>query len=352
MKILRPLAIGLTLSLVCTVPALAQDSRPGGNTVVGDTGIWFVPTGETLPKGKWSGGVQLVNFDRSEGFSDITDIGGMFAFGATDRIEIFGAFGGTAHRRRPGAGRAQRPAAGLPDQQGLEHRHRRLRGSARSSTSPRRRRTNGYATALRVMAKIPAASTDDGLGTGKPDFQFDLIGSREFAQKVELSAAAGIKLRGKPDGYNLTPGFVWGIGGAFPSRSRFRVDRRDEGRGAVRSVADVHRQQSRAGHAARMGSGRDARSVRRIPVQREQRLLFRRRRHLHRVVLPASPRFHDVGRQRLRSPRPAGAPRLSPERRQDVRAAGGDGHADRAADTGDAAEPRPDGEGALRAVHG
>jgi hypothetical protein len=36
-----------------------------------------------LPKGKWSGGVQLVNFDRSEGFSDITDIGGMFAFGAT-----------------------------------------------------------------------------------------------------------------------------------------------------------------------------------------------------------------------------------------------------------------------------
>ena len=93
MKILRPLAIGLTLSLACPVSALAQDSRPGGNTVFGDTGIWFVPTGETLPKGKWSGGVQLVNFDRSEGFSDITDIGGMFAFGATDRIEIFGTFG-------------------------------------------------------------------------------------------------------------------------------------------------------------------------------------------------------------------------------------------------------------------
>ena len=34
-----------------------------------------------------------MNFDRSEGFSDITDIGGMFAFGASDRIEIFGAFG-------------------------------------------------------------------------------------------------------------------------------------------------------------------------------------------------------------------------------------------------------------------
>src|SRR5215210_1168236 len=92
MKILRPLAIGVMLSCGFAVSALAQDTRPGGNTIVGDTGIWFVPTGETLPKGKVSGGAQLVNADRSEGFSDITDIGGMFAFGATDRIELFGTF--------------------------------------------------------------------------------------------------------------------------------------------------------------------------------------------------------------------------------------------------------------------
>src|SRR4026209_1092677 len=96
MKILRPLAIGLAPSLICTVTALAQDSRPGGNTIVGDTGIWFVPTGEMLPKGKWSGGAQLVNQDRSEGFSDVSDLGGMFAFGATDRIELFGTL---AYRR-------------------------------------------------------------------------------------------------------------------------------------------------------------------------------------------------------------------------------------------------------------
>ncbi len=90
MKILRPLAIGLTLSFIFSISVFAQDTRPGSNTIVGDTGIWFVPTGETVPKGKVSGGVQLVNQDRSEGFSDITDIGGMFAFGATDRIELFG----------------------------------------------------------------------------------------------------------------------------------------------------------------------------------------------------------------------------------------------------------------------
>ena len=74
---------------------------------------------------------------------------------------------------------------------------------------------NGYAAALRVSVKVPTASTDEGLGTGKLDFQADLIGSREFAQKVELTASAGYKVRGQPEGYNLTQGFKWGIGGSL-----------------------------------------------------------------------------------------------------------------------------------------
>jgi outer membrane protein OmpA-like peptidoglycan-associated protein len=222
MKILRPLAIGLTLSFVCSVSALAQDSRPGSNTIFGDTGIWFVPTGETLPKGKWSVGAQLVNFDRSEGFSDITDIGGMFAFGATDRIEIFGAFGG----RRIDSDLVPVARNGQPQDYLINTGWSTGIGDAWVGAKfniTSQSANNGYATALRVMAKLPAASADDGLGTGKPDFQFDLIGSREFAEKIELTADAGIKLRGQPDGYNLTPGFVWGIGGSFPSRSQFRI---------------------------------------------------------------------------------------------------------------------------------
>jgi outer membrane protein OmpA-like peptidoglycan-associated protein len=222
MKILRYLAFGLTLSLLCTASAVAQENRPAGNTVFGDTGIWFVPLGDTLPKGKWSGGIQLVNFDRSEGFSDITDIGGMFAFGATDRIEIFGAFGG----RRIDSDLVPVARNGQPQDYlinkgwstGIGDAYVGAKFNITSQST-----SNGYSTALRVMAKLPAASADDGLGTGKPDFQFDLIGSREFAQKVDLSAAAGVKLRGQPDGYNLTPGFAWGIGAAFPSRSRLRV---------------------------------------------------------------------------------------------------------------------------------
>ncbi len=222
MKILRRLAIGLTLSLLCTISVLAQDSRPAGNTIVGDTGIWFVPLGDTLPKGKWSGGIQLVNFDRSEGFSDITDIGGMFAFGATDRLEFFGAFGG----RRIDSDLVPVARNGQPQDYLINKGWSTGIGDAYVGAKfgiTSQATSNGYSTALRVMAKLPTASMDDGLGTGKLDFQFDLIGSREFAQKVDVSAAAGIKMRGQPEGYNLTPGFVWGVGAAFPSRSRLRV---------------------------------------------------------------------------------------------------------------------------------
>jgi len=96
MKIIRRLAYGLTLSVLVASGAWAQESKPGSSTIFGDTGLWFVPTGETLPKGQWSGGLQLVNFDRSEGFSDITDIGGMFAFGVSNRVELFGTVGRAA----------------------------------------------------------------------------------------------------------------------------------------------------------------------------------------------------------------------------------------------------------------
>ena len=222
MKILRPVAIGLALSLLVVASARAQETRPSGNTVVGDTGLWFVPTGETLPKGTWSGGVQLVNFDRSEGFSDITDIGGMFAFGATDRVEIFGSLG----IRRIDADLVPVARNGQPQDylinQGWSTGFGDVWVGAKFKLASQAQ-ADGYSLAARVSAKLPTASFDDGLGTGSADFQVDLIGSREYKQKIELSAAAGLKFRGQPDGYNLTQGFVWGIGGAYPSRSKLRV---------------------------------------------------------------------------------------------------------------------------------
>jgi hypothetical protein len=120
----------------------------------------------------------------------------MFAFGASDRIEIFGSFG----TRRIDADLVPVARNGQPQDYlinkgwstGIGD-----AGSARSSISrlrPSRRLCDG----VRVMAKLPTASDDDGLGTGKFDFQFDLIGSHEYSAEGRAQRGRGIKFRGQP----------------------------------------------------------------------------------------------------------------------------------------------------------
>jgi outer membrane protein OmpA-like peptidoglycan-associated protein len=222
MNIFRHLASALILCLLASSPVWAQETRPSSSTIVGDTGLWFVPMAETLPKGQWAGSVGLVNFDRSEGFSDISDIGGMFAFGVSNRIEVFGALG----MRRIDADLVPVAQNGQPQDylinQGWSTGVGDLMVGAKINLLSQAT-ANGVAMALRLSVKVPTASRDEGLGTGKPDFQVDLVTSREFAQKIDLAASAGYKMRGSPEGYNLSNGFKWGFGAGFPSRAKFKV---------------------------------------------------------------------------------------------------------------------------------
>ena len=48
--------------------------RPALPTYFGDTGLWFVPTAETLPSGKLSFSVYRANFDRPQGLTDVGEI--------------------------------------------------------------------------------------------------------------------------------------------------------------------------------------------------------------------------------------------------------------------------------------
>src|SRR4051812_12554322 len=57
------------------------ETRPATTTVNGDTGLWFVPTGEVVPAKKWSLSAYRVNFDRDQGFTDVSDWPVTFAFG-------------------------------------------------------------------------------------------------------------------------------------------------------------------------------------------------------------------------------------------------------------------------------
>ena len=215
------------------VQSSSSDTRPATTTTTGDTGLWFVPTGEVLPARKWSFSAQRVNADYEQGFTDVSNFPVTFALGLAGRAEIFGAwtvvgridrdvrplffptFGGLA-----GAGVVNdypfNSRGWSGDQPGD------LWLGAKFNVSSQYRQAPA-AIAFRGLVKVPTADKDEGAGTGKPDFSFDAIVSSEVNERVELSAFGGLIIRGDPDEFDLVNGVRWGIGIATPSRRRLRL---------------------------------------------------------------------------------------------------------------------------------
>src|SRR5687767_13989602 len=182
MRPLRQLAMGMVLCAFIATPVWAQTqstqtsppaddaTRPATTTVLGDTGLWYVPTGEVLPKGKWCISLYRTNWDRKEAFSDISNFRGTFAFGATDRCEFFSSIDA---QRRIDADRRSVRAGGTPmDDPFINDAWQTGFGDIRlggkfNFGSPWRR--NPAAVALRFGVKIPTSDTDEGIGTGKLD---------------------------------------------------------------------------------------------------------------------------------------------------------------------------------------
>jgi outer membrane protein OmpA-like peptidoglycan-associated protein len=210
------------------------ETRKATTTADGDTGLWFVPTGEILPGGKWSFSVYRVNFDYREGFTDVSNWPVTVGVGLGDRAELFGAF----HVVRR-IDRDVRPIfTSNPVSGGQVNEYPFVRqgwsenqlgdfwlGAKINFTSPwRRQAEGGPAFALRGMVKIPTAKDDEeGVGTGKVDFAVDAILSSEINRRVELSGFGGMIFRGQPDGLDLSNGFRWGFGAGFPTRTNLRL---------------------------------------------------------------------------------------------------------------------------------
>ena len=88
------LVLGISVSILAgAAPGWAQsaDTRPATTTVMGDTGLWFVPTGEVLPHKSGSFSVQRTEMDFRQGNTNVSfwPITGAFGLG---RAEIFGSF--------------------------------------------------------------------------------------------------------------------------------------------------------------------------------------------------------------------------------------------------------------------
>ncbi len=210
---------------------MAVETRPGTTTFMGDTGLWFVPTGDVLPAGRWSVSGYRTNFDFNQGFTDVSNWPFTAAYGLGDRAELFGAW--TVVRR---IDRDVRPLfTGDPTSGGLVNEYPFVSdgwsgnkvgdlwlGAKVNLTSQWRQQPAAFA--LRGMLKLPIASDEDeGVGTGKVDFAIDAIVSKEVNERVEFSGYGGMMFRGKPDGVELSNGFRWGVGAGFPTRSNLRL---------------------------------------------------------------------------------------------------------------------------------
>jgi outer membrane protein OmpA-like peptidoglycan-associated protein len=212
-------------------PSSDATTRPATTTFFGDTGIWYVPTGEVLPAGKWSATVYRRGTNWIQGYTNVADFAGTFAYGVKDRAEIFGSFlVDTRIDRDLRPLFVNDPAfGGFIDRYPLANKYWSgdnlgdLYVGAKYNLWSESRQ-NPAAIAVRGIAKLPTGKKDAGVSTGKADFSFDLIASKEASKRVEVSGFGGYEFRGSPDGIDAPTGaFRWGTGVAFPSRNPLRI---------------------------------------------------------------------------------------------------------------------------------
>jgi outer membrane protein OmpA-like peptidoglycan-associated protein len=184
-----------------------------------------------LPNGKWSATVYRRGTNWIQGYTNVADFAGTFAYGIRDRAEIFGSF--LVDTR---IDRDIRPLfVSDPSFGGVIDRYPRVAqpwtgdnvgdlylGAKFNLWSESRQ--NPAAIAVRGMVKLPTGKADAGVSTGKADGSVDLIVSKEAAKRVEISGFGGYEFRGSPDNYDAPTGaFRWGTGIAFPSRNFLRL---------------------------------------------------------------------------------------------------------------------------------
>jgi len=205
----------------------SEETRPAFSTPQGDTGLWFVPTGEVLLRSKWAVSFQYVNVDDGQGFTDISRFPVTFAYGLSNRAEIFGNWTLITRIDRDTrplffASSASEADTGTGGGITVDHPLNRMGWTGNqlgdlwiggkvnllsSSFGP-------TAFAVRGQIKLPVGDEDSGASSGKMDTQFDgILSARNGA--ADYSGFGGIIFRGSPDGYDLTNGIRWGFGAGF-----------------------------------------------------------------------------------------------------------------------------------------
>lgn len=208
----------------------SEETRPATTTFLGDTGLWFVPTGEVLPHRKFSVSVYRVNFDRQEGFSDFSLWPVTVGVGIGHRVEVFGGFRVVDRIDRdirpifvPG-NEAGGPVNDFPlVRQGWSGNKIGDFSVGAKFNILSERVQKPLALAVRGVVTLPTGDTDTGTSTGKASGLIDFIASKEVNQAAEIAGYVGAAFRGSPDEVELSNGLRYGFGVGVPSRRFLKI---------------------------------------------------------------------------------------------------------------------------------
>ena len=201
---------------IATIDGKDYQVRPATPSYDGDTGLFHLSSAYTLPKGKASFSLYRDNLDRDPKDLDISTHGATIAYGASDKLEIFGTIG---IQNRVNADALFQPGFFNDNtfvSTGWETGFGDVKLGAKYKLLDDYN-GDGVGLALKAYVKLPTADEQKGLGTGKTDFGGDLILSKSLNRAADIHASLGYEINGDPDGVNIGNAFKWGVGLNVPA---------------------------------------------------------------------------------------------------------------------------------------
>ena len=239
---MRRLCVLMTIMTIASAAAGFAAQVNDDPSVSGTTGLFVVPRAGTLEPGTFALGVHFPVLVHEEGDSKVSALAVSVGYGLGERVEAFLSFEPyididrrfTAenallpHVLTTGLALNGHPFAHSESHSGIGD----LRVGAKLKMVGHSDSYDGIALAGHV--KIPTADNDSGIGTGKVDFGFDLIGSAEISEFLGWNAFVGYTVRGEPDllttlgplqvrSSEISNELRYGTGVHFPTRSAFQV---------------------------------------------------------------------------------------------------------------------------------
>lgn len=224
MKLSRLFLMSAALLLVMLPIASAEQSNKDLDpTFTGETGLFTLYLGDTLPQGMFSGGLVYNNYDRETTDFDTNIWNLVFAYGVTDNLEIAASFAPITQvvfrNWELGETLNSNPTSIRTIENGV--------GDLRFGLKYRLLDDNGAspAIAIRAFAKIPTADWEKGFGSGATDFGANLIVSKTFGN-LETAANVGYTLIGTPE--DLTTGELsdelsYGVGFGWTIEPKLKI---------------------------------------------------------------------------------------------------------------------------------